>query len=101
MATIKHVVLFKFKDSVSDSQVQNLFGEIKDLQSIIPGYQEFIGGSYSSPEGLNKGYNYAFILTFAHAESRDSYIFHPEHDRVKAKVLPLVDDIVAFDFEVP
>lgn len=101
MATIKHVVLFKFKETVADSQVQSLFGEIRDLQSIIPGYEEFIGGSYSSPEGLNQGYNYGFILTFSNAIARDAYVFHPEHDRVKGKVVPLVDGIVAFDFEAP
>ena len=101
MAGIKHIVLFKFKQGIPNSQVDSLFGEIRDLQAIIPGYQEFIGGPYSSPEGLDQGYTHGFIITFANAESRDTYVFHPEHDRVKEKVFPLIDGVVAFDFVVP
>lgn len=101
MGAIKHVVLFKFKEGIPDSKVESLFGEVKALQAIIPGYQEFIGGPYSSPEGLNQGYTHGFIITFANAESRDTYLFHPEHDRVKENGFPLVDRVVAFDFVLP
>jgi hypothetical protein len=38
-------------------------------------------------------------MTFKTAEDRDTYLPHPEHERVKELVIPCVDDVVAFDFE--
>ena len=32
--------------------------------------------------------------------ARDAYLVHPEHERFKAGALPLVDNILIFDFEV-
>jgi hypothetical protein len=40
-------------------------------------------------------------MTFDSVESRDAYLPHPEHERVKSAILPHVDGVVAFDFEVP
>ena len=68
--------------------------------SLLPGLQSFEGGPYSSPEGLNKQWTHAFIMTFDKAASRDAYLPHPEHERVKGIVAPQLADVIAFDFEV-
>jgi len=39
-------------------------------------------------------------MTFTDGAARDAYIPHPEHERVKAFVLPLVEETLVFDFEV-
>jgi hypothetical protein len=66
---------------------------------LIPGITEFIGGAYSSEEGLNQGYTHAFIMTFENAAARDNYLSHAEHERIKGEVVTLVQSIIAFDFE--
>jgi hypothetical protein len=96
---IYHAVLFKMKPNVSQAKIDEIFRELGRLQTLIPGLLSFSGGPYSSPEGLNKGYTHGFLMTFADAEARNAYLPHPEHERVKAIVVPNLDDVVAFDWE--
>ncbi len=99
MARIKHVVLLKVKPGASEEQVQQAFRELRGLKELVPGLTDFQGGPYSSPEGLNQGYSHGFIMTFEDAASRDAYLPHPEHERVKRVVNPLVESVIAFDFQ--
>jgi hypothetical protein len=96
---IYHAVLFKMKSDVSQAKIDEIFRELAGLKELIPGLLSFSGGPYSSGEGLNRGYTHGFLMTFADARSRDAYLPHPEHERVKAIVVPNLDDVIAFDWE--
>ena len=98
--SIQHVVLLKIKNDVSEEKVSELFTKLAELKELIPGITYFAGGPYSSHEGLNQGYTHGFVMTFDNAQSRDNYLPHPEHERVKGEILPCIDGVVAFDFEV-
>lgn len=100
MPKIQHMVLLKFKESVAQSEIDDLFTQLEELKDLIGGILHFSGGAYSSPEGMNKGFTHGFLMTFESAEARDIYLPHAEHERVKSAVLPLVDDAIAFDFEL-
>jgi hypothetical protein len=97
---VKHIVLFQFKKDVTQQQIDDIYKALAGLQALIPGIEEFIGGPYSSPEGMNKEYSHGFVMTFRDAASRDAYLPHPDHEKVKGQIIPLLDDVVAFDFEV-
>jgi hypothetical protein len=101
LPTVKHMVLLKFKPTTSEGQIAEAFRALRGLQEKIPGLKDFMGGPYSSPEGLNQGFTHGFIMTFDSASARDVYLPHPEHERVKAQLSPHLDGVVAFDFEVP
>ena len=100
MAKIKHVALIRFKEGTTEEQIQKAFDELMDLSESVPGVEDYVAGPNNSPEGLNHGYTHGFVMTFTDAAARDAYLSHPEHERVKASVLPSVDDILVFDFEV-
>ena len=100
MGAVKHVALVKFKASASPALVNELWNEIKSLPSRVPGIADFADGLNNSPEGLNQGLTHGFVMTFKDAVARDAYLPHPEHELVKAKVLPHVESVVIFDFEV-
>jgi len=100
MAMIRHVVLFQWKPGTSEAQIGECFRELAALKGVIPGLQQFESGAYSSPEGLNKGWTHAFIMTFDSAANRDAYLPHPEHERVKSIIQPHLADVIAFDFVV-
>jgi hypothetical protein len=100
MPKVKHVALIKFKDGITQEQLDELFDSILDLTENVDGIEDYVSGENSSPEGLNKGYSHSFIMTFHDAAARDAYLAHSEHDKLKEKLLPAVDDIVVFDFEV-
>ena len=71
-----------------------------ELSENVPGIEDYVAGVNNNSEGMNQGYTHGFVMTFTDASARDVYIPHPEHERVKAFVLPLVEQAVVFDFEV-
>ncbi len=98
MAKVQHIVLLRFKPG-ADTQAGPLFKALDGLRAHVPGFLHFSGGPYSSPEGLNRGFTHGCLMTFADAAARNHYLTHPEHEAVKARFLPSVEDVVAFDFE--
>jgi len=100
MAKVKHIALVKFKESSAQTQIDELFASLLDLSENVDGLEDYVEGLNSSPEGLNKGYTHGFVMTFHDAAARDAYLVHPEHEKVKCNFLPLIEDIVVFDFEV-
>jgi len=90
----------KFKEGTPEEQIQTIFDGILDISESIPGIEDYVSGPNSSPEGLSQGYTHAFIITFADAAARDAYLPHPEHERVKALIQPVVDSLLVVDFEV-
>lgn len=100
MPQIQHMVLFKIKPEVTTEKITQLFSQLAELQQLIPGITYFAGGPYSSPEGLNQGYTHGFLMTFESIDARDTYLPHPEHERVKAALKPCIDSALVFDFEV-
>jgi hypothetical protein len=99
MPDMKHIVLMKFKPATSTAQIAGFFRDLKALKTLIPGIKDFVGGPYSSAEGLNQGYTHGFVMTFVSAAARDVYLPHGEHEKVKNAIIPHVEAIVAFDFE--
>jgi len=100
MAKVKHVALIKFKEGTSQEQIDKVFEQLLDLSETISGIEDYVSGMNSSPEGLNQGFTHGFVMTFTDATARDAYLKHPEHERVKVEVLPLVESVLIFDFEV-
>lgn len=100
---VVHMVLLRFKRAASKARVARVMNLIGGLRRKIPGITGYRWGAYSSPEGLNKGFTHGFCMTFKNARSRDVYLTHPEHEKVKLAVLALLQDgvkgVVAFDFE--
>lgn len=92
--------MFQFNDDVTEDQVAECFSELKGMVGKIPGLLEIEHGPYESAEGLNDEYTHGFIMTFDTPESRDSYLPHPEHERVKEIVVPRLKRVVVFDFEI-
>lgn len=101
---IVHMVLLRIRRNVLTKDVERVFTEIGGLQQKIPGITGYSWGAYASPEGLNRGFTHGFCMTFADARARDAYLPHPEHEKVKAKVLGVLEGglegVIAFDYVV-
>lgn len=101
MPKVHHMVVVKFKDGVEGAVIDDVFRRLGELPGEIPGISSYAAGPYSSREGLNAGFTHGFLMTFESPQARDAYLIHPEHERVKERILPFVQDVVAFDFEAP
>jgi hypothetical protein len=95
---VRHFGVFQFKHGVGDEQIAACFAEMKGMVGKIPGLLDMECGPYDSPEGLNDGFTHGFIMSFDSAASRDAYLPHPEHERVKEIVVPHLERVVVFDF---
>jgi len=96
----RHYGMFQFKEGVLDSQIKECFETMQAMVGKIPGLLNMEHGPYDSTEGLNDGYTHGFIMSFDNPESRETYLPHPIHEDVKALVLPLLEKVVVFDFNV-
>jgi hypothetical protein len=100
MAKVKHIVLAKFKEGTSEDQIEQMFKEILDISEGIPGIEDYVSGPNCSPEGLNQGYNYGYVMTFGDLETRDQYLKHADREKIKLIIEPHLDSNIIFDFEI-
>ena len=77
--TVRHVVVFKYKDGASEEKINMVTEAFRDLQDKIPGIISFEHGINNSPEGKNLGFTHVYMLTFENEEARDVYLPHPAH----------------------
>jgi len=90
MARVKHVVLLRFMPA-REAKIKEVMAALAGLKDKVPGIVDFSGGQNSSMEGLSKGYTHGFVMTFEDEASRDAYLPHPEHEKVKEMVFGLLD----------
>lgn len=78
-STCRHVVLFKFREDLSEETVRKIETEFRSLCMGLPFIIGFEWGRNSSPENLNNGLTHCFLVTFANEQDRDIYLPHPAH----------------------
>ena len=98
MQRVKHLGLLQFKEGVSEIQITMCFQALESLKVNIPGLLDLAHGPYAGAEGLNDHFSHAFIMTFEDAKALETYLPHPEHERVKSLVLPHIKKLIVFDF---
>lgn len=97
---IRHLVLLKFKASVTPAEIQGIEAGFVDLRSKISAVQSLEWGTNNSPEGLDKGFTHCFNLTFADDAARAVYLPHPDHLAFVEILKPTLDDVLVLDYTV-
>ena len=105
--TVTHFVTFKLKPEVASSEEKRhkIHVDILDLKTTClkegaPYILELTGGKQCSPEGLDKGFDLGYVVTFATISDRDYYLDEcPTHQEFKKNIKPLVEDVFVFDYE--
>ena len=97
---VRHFGMFEFKDGTTSEVIDECFAAMKSMIGRIDGLLDMEHGVYESDEGLNENFSHGFIMTFDSAKSRDDYLPHPIHEEVKDIVVPNLERVVVFDFEV-
>jgi hypothetical protein len=95
---MRHVVLFKFKDDVQQTAIDEIvtaFGELPDKIDQIIDYE---AGTNVSPEQLDQGYTHVFVVTFRDATARDAYLPHPAHKAFVEVLGDRLDKVLVIDF---
>ena len=98
-AGVRHVVLFKFKDSATPENVATVEKAFAALPKNIDTIRGFEWGTNVSPEKLDQGFTHCFLLTFDNQRDRDAYLVHPAHKEFGKILGPHLDKVLVLDFE--
>jgi hypothetical protein len=101
---IRHIVLVRFRDDVSEEHRQDIYAELRGLVGRIDGLLDATFGPNVSPEGLSKGFRDGFIMDLRDADARDRYLAHPLHQAAGAKLVAAceggLEGVLPFDLEM-
>jgi len=95
---LRHVVLFKFKDTSSAEDVKKVEEAFAALAGKVKLIKDFEWGTNSSPEGLNQGLTHCFFVTFSSDKDRDDYLIHPDHKAFVEVLKPHLDKVTVVDY---
>jgi len=96
---IQHVVFFNLQDDTSPETLEEI-KEFTELLTEIEVVKDFQFGLNSSPEGLDKGFNYCLIMKFDSEFDRDSvYLPHPKHLQFVERIGEHITDVIVFDLD--
>lgn len=95
---LRHVVMFKFKDTATKEQIaaiEKAFGELPKKIETITGYE---WGTNVSKENKSEGFTHCFIVTFKDQKGLDVYGPHEAHQAFVKLLLPSLDKVLVLDF---
>jgi hypothetical protein len=95
---LRHMVLFKFKESATPAEITEVVDAFKALPAKIETIRNFEWGINNSPENLNKGFTHCFMLTFHSEEDRATYLPHPDHKAFGNVLGPILEDVLVVDY---
>lgn len=95
---LRHVVLLKFKDASTTSDIKKVENAFRQLPSKIKSVKAFEWGTNNSPENLNQGFTHCFFVTFASAKDREEYLPHPAHKAFVEVLTPHLDKVLVVDY---
>lgn len=95
---LRHVVLFKFNDSATPEQVQEIVTAFAKLPGQIDSIVDFEYGTDNSPEGLADGFTHCFTVTFKSEEGREKYLPHPAHKAFVKILQPHLEKVLVVDY---
>ena len=97
-ALLRHVVLFKFKETATAKDIQKVEAAFVALPSKIKEIKDLEWGINNSPEELNKEFTHCFFVTFDSEEGRAVYLPHPAHVEFVELLTPHVEDVLVVDY---
>lgn len=95
---LRHVVLFKFKETSSEEDIEGVKQAFNALPSKISEIKSYEWGLNNSPENLNKGLTHCYFLTFTSEADRDAYLIHPDHKAFGEIAVPHIADVLVVDY---
>jgi quinol monooxygenase YgiN len=94
----RHVVLFKFKPEATSDQVAEIEKAFAALPSQIDSITSYEWGLSESVEKLNDGFTHCFLVTFKDQAGLETYLPHPAHQAFGAKLRPILEKALVFDY---
>lgn len=95
---LKHIVLFAFKDSATEDDIQAIVKAFANLKQEIDEVHDFEWGTDVSVENLQQGFTHCFQVTFLSEADRDTYLPHSAHKAFGELLHPHLDKVMVVDY---
>jgi hypothetical protein len=95
---LRHVVIFKFKETSSEEDIAKIEKVFAALPKKIDAIVDFEWGTNNSPEGLDKGFTHCFLVTFNSEKGRAAYLPHKAHQEFVELLKPHMADAMVIDY---
>ncbi len=94
----RHVVVFKFKQTATPEQINEIVEDFAGLQNQIDAITGFEHGVNVSPEGLDQGFTHVFLVSFKDKAGLEQYLPHPAHKTFVEQLRPLLEEPFVVDY---
>jgi hypothetical protein len=95
---LRHVVMFKFKDTSKSEDIKKVEEAFRALPSKLRIIKDFEWGKNNSPENLNQGLTHVFLVTFSSEKDRDTYLTDKDHQAFVEILKPHLDKVTVLDY---
>ena len=95
---LRHVVLFKFKDTSSSREIKEIEDAFRALPAKVDEISDFEWGTDVSVENLQQGFTHCFLVTFRNEDDRAAYLPHPAHKQFGKILGPHLDKVLVIDY---
>ena len=95
---LRHVVLFKFKDTTTMADIAKVELAFRALPKKIKQIANFEWGKNNSPENLNQEFTHCFFVSFKTEKDREIYLPHPAHKAFVEILRPHLDKVLVIDY---
>ena len=95
---LRHVVMFGWKSGADSAAINRIVMAFKALPEKIKTIKRFEWGVNNSPENLNQGLTYCFLVTFASEKDRNDYIVNPDHKAFTQLLPGVMEKVTVFDY---
>lgn len=94
---VEHLVLFKLKESTTESQKREIVETLKELAE-IDGVAAFSSGLNHSAEGKSKGFEVGMRIGFRDQGALNAYLPSEKHQTVIGRVKHHFEDVIVLDY---
>jgi hypothetical protein len=95
---LRHVVLFKFKETTVATDIKKVETAFANLPNVISEIVGFEWRLNNSPENLNKGFTHCLNVTFNNEEDSSNYVPHSSHKAFANLLNPYLEDLIVLDY---
>ena len=95
---LRHLVIFKFKDTSSPEDVQKVADTFYALKGQVPEIAAMEWGINNSPENFNEGFTHCFVLSYRSEKNLANYQENPAHKAFQAVLKPHMEKVFVVDY---
>jgi hypothetical protein len=95
---VEHLVMFKFKVDVADSEMEAAAAGLRALKDKIPGVIHITAGKNFTER--SQGHQMGLVVRLKDRDALATYAKHPEHVKVvETLIKPKIENVIAVDYE--